>query len=121
MNPILSADENIRRMRFDSSRILFNEFEKIFSDLFSSKNVFYKNIVTCLSDGISDQVTICQKIRLKRGGDISQHLDDLIKSGFISRDFTWNIKDGQVSSLSHYRLKDNYSRFYLKYIMPNRM
>lgn len=121
INPILSAEENIRQLCFNKSGILFNEFEKIFSDLFSTRNVLYKEIVQCLVEGISDQQTICKKMGLKIGGDISDYLDDLIKSGFISRDFTWNIKDGKPSNLSHYRLKDNYSRFYLKYILPNRL
>jgi hypothetical protein len=118
--PSLSAENNIQQLCFDKSGILFGEFEKIFSDLFYPKNTLYKNIVSHLADGISDQETICNKMGLKRGGDISEYLDDLIKSGFLSRDFTWNIKDAMPSRLSHYRLKDNYSRFYLKYILPNR-
>jgi len=121
INPFLSSEENIRRMCFDRSGILFDEFENIFSDLFSSKNILYKNIVSCLANGVTDQSTICKSIGLKTGGDISEYLEDLIKSGFISRDFTWNIKTTSTSNLSHYRLKDNYSRFYLKYIMPNRV
>ena len=119
INPILSAEDNIRQLCFTSSGILFKEFEKIFSDLFDSKNTLYKNIVMSLADGVSVQKTICEKVGLKQSGDISEYLDDLIKSGFISRDFTWNVKDSKISSLSHYRLKDNYSRFYLKYILPN--
>lgn len=119
IKPVLSADDNIRKMCFNKSGVLFEEFEKIFSDLFYPKNVLYKNIVSCLADGLADQATICKNIGLKLGGDITEYLDDLIKSGFISRDFTWNIKDGKSSKLSHYRLKDNYSRFYLKYIFPN--
>ena len=47
------------------------------------------------------------------------YLGELEKSGFIARDFTWNIRKGTPSNLSHYRLSDNYSRFYLKYILPN--
>lgn len=120
ITPNLSAEENIYQLCFDKRGILFEEFNKIFSDLFFPKNILYKNIVACLSDGISDQETICKKMGLKQSGDISEYLDDLIKSGFISRDFTWNIKNNIISRLSHYRLKDNYSRFYLKYILPNR-
>lgn len=120
MNPTLSSEENIRQMCFDSSGILFNEFEKIFSDLFSSKNILYKNIVHSLANGVADQTSICSRIGIKKGGDVSEYLNDLIKSGFISRDFTWNIKTTKGSNLSHYRLRDNYSRFYLKYILPNR-
>lgn len=121
LNPLLSAEDNIRQMCFTKTGILFGEFEKIFSDLFTTKNALYKNIVGCLADGISDQKTVCEKIGLKLGGDISEYLNDLIKSGFISKDYTWNIKDGTTSNLSHYRLRDNYSRFYFKYILSNQV
>lgn len=120
INPSLSAEQNIQKLCFNESGILFEEFEKIFSDLFSTKSEKFKSIVSCLADGVSDQETITKKIGLKKSGDISEYLDDLIKSGFISRDFTWKIDNGKISNLSHYRLKDNYSRFYLKYILPNR-
>jgi hypothetical protein len=40
--------------------------------------------------------------------------------GFIQRDYSWSLKKNQDSKLSHYRLNDNYLRFYLKYINPNR-
>lgn len=116
----LSAEQNIHRLCFNKTGILFCEFEKIFSDLFYPKNQLYKNILVCLSDGTSNQIAICKKTRLQQGGDISEYLDDLIKSGFVSRDYTWHIENSKVSKLSQYRLKDNYSRFYLKYILPNR-
>lgn len=47
-------------------------------------------------------------------------MDDLVTAGFVSHDFTWHLKTGTDSKLSHYRLKDNYLRFYLKYIEPNK-
>ncbi len=121
IDPSLSAEDNIRQLCFNENGILFDEFEKIFSDLFAPKNALYKNIVTCLVDGISDQATIASKVNLKVGGDISEYLDNLIKSGFVSRDFTWTLPKAKTSRLSHFRLKDNYSRFYLKYILPNRL
>ncbi len=120
INPKLSAEQNISQLCFDTRGILFDEFEKIFSDLFSSKSDLYKKIVTCLADGVANQETILQYIGLKKSGDISDYLNDLITCEFISRDFTWKIKDGNMSNLSYYRLKDNYSRFYLKYILPNK-
>jgi len=36
------------------------------------------------------------------------------------RDYTWDLKTGQISKLSKYRLKDNYLRFYLKYLRPHK-
>ena len=120
INPRLSAEQNIQQLCFDPSGILFEEFEKIFADLFNSKNELYKKIVSGLADGIADQETIIRRMGLKKSGDVSSYLHDLVSSGFISRDFTWQIKPGKISNLSHYRLKDNYSRFYLKYILPNK-
>jgi len=47
-------------------------------------------------------------------------LNDLQQAGFIYRDFTWGLKSANKSKASHYRLSDNYVRFYLKYVLPNR-
>lgn len=120
INPVLSAEENIENLCFKSSGILFNEFEKIFSDLFQKKNQQYKEIVKTLADGASDQLTLMKSLGIPSGGMFSKYLNDLIEAGFIARDYTWQIKSGKASQLSHYRLKDNYSRFYLKYILPNK-
>lgn len=120
INPALTAEQNIQQLCFEPGGILVDEFEKIFSDLFNNKNELYKNIVSLLANGIATQEEIMQHIDLKKSGDIAIYLNDLITSGFVSRDFTWQVKNGELSNLSHYRLKDNYSRFYLKYILPNK-
>jgi hypothetical protein len=44
----------------------------------------------------------------------------LVTSGFIKRDYVWKVKNNIESNLSYYRLSDNYLRFYLKYIEPNK-
>lgn len=114
-----SAEENIQRMCFEKEGFLFNEFDDIFSDLFSHKSTRYKEIVQKLVDGPLELKKIIDALGCKKGGDLSEYLDDLCESGFVSRDFTWKIKDGTLSKLSRFRLSDNYVRFYLKYIEPN--
>ena len=47
-------------------------------------------------------------------------MDDLEIGGFIEKESTWSITTKHLSRLSHYRLRDNYTRFYLKYILPNK-
>lgn len=121
MDPTVSAEENIRQLCFQPEGILFNEFEKIFSDLFSKRSEKYKKIVHCLSKHAATQDEICKSLGLKQSGEISEYLDDLIKSGFISRDFTWRLHKRKTSLLSQYRLSDNYSRFYVKQIYPHRL
>lgn len=120
IEPSLPAEENIQRICFEKEGFLFSEFDDIFSDLFSSKSPRYKEIVQQLVDGPLELKTIAQAFDRTPGGDLTEFLEDLCESGFVSRDFTWNIKDGSVSKLSRFRLSDNYVRFYLKNIEPNK-
>ena len=57
---------------------------------------------------------------MQASSHISEYLEDLLISGFIKRDYTWIINKYKTSKLSQYRLSDNYLRFYLKYIEPNK-
>jgi hypothetical protein len=120
IKPELPAEQNIRDLCFMQGGLLVREFDEIFSDLFSRKNASHKEIVTCLASGPKDLGQICKELKKELGGSYSRHLDDLVKAGFVQRDFTWNLDSGKESKLSKYRLSDNYLRFYLKYIAPNR-
>jgi len=116
----LSAEENIKNLCFDRSGLLFDEFAHIFTDIFSKRNQIYKRVVQCLADGYHDHESICKKLKIEKGGVLSDYLDELVLSGFIRRDYTWHLKDGRISKLSRYRISDNYLRFYLNYIAPNK-
>lgn len=120
INPKISAEENITALCFRPSGLLFREFDNVFSDLFSKRSIFYKAILNSLANGSTTQDEVCQRIGIKRTGEIGEYLEDLIESGFVTRDYTWLLKTGKASKLSQYRIADNYSRFYLKYIDPSR-
>ncbi len=115
-----SAEENIKQLCFESSGLLFREFNDLFSDLFSKKMAVYKKIVEYLAQGPAELNDICQDLSIKKSGRLSKNLNILIKSGFIKRDYTWNLRTGKEARLSHYRLSDNYLRFYLKYVDKNK-
>ena len=116
----LSAEQNIQDLCFTDGGLLVREFDSIFSDLFSRRSTSYKEIVMCLVDGPKEVSEICKELNKSLGGIRSKYLEDLIKAGFVQRDFTWHLENGKEGSLSRYRLSDNYLRFYLKYIAPNR-
>ncbi len=120
INPSNNVDENLRRLCFTRGGILFREFDDIFTDLFDAGKATYKRIVEILSDGPLSFDQICHELKLSKGGYISTCLNKLILSGFIKRDYTWAINSAKESTLSVYRLSDNYCRFYLKYIEPNK-
>ncbi|MBX3487006.1 MAG: AAA family ATPase [Candidatus Paracaedibacteraceae bacterium] len=118
--PSLSAEENIKDLCFSKGGVLVNEFEDIFSDLFFQKSKTYKKMVQTLSEKSCEMTEISALAGVESSGFLSEYLTDLMKSGFISRDFTWDLKTGRMGKLSRYRLSDNYLRFYLKYIEPVR-
>lgn len=118
--PSQSAESNIQRLCFQKEGFLFSEFERIFSDLFSARSTTYKTIVERLADGPCELKDIYEALGVEKSGVVSGYMEDLVTAGFVSHDFTWHLKTGIDSKLSHYRLKDNYLRFYLKYIEPNR-
>ena len=115
-----NADENIKNLCFKKNGILVNEFDLIFHDLFTRRSEIYKRIIELLAKSPLEFNDIYQELNYPKSGFLSEYLEDLIQAGFITRDFTWLIKTGKISRLSHFRLSDNYLRFYLKYVAPNK-
>jgi AAA+ ATPase superfamily predicted ATPase len=117
INGKLSADENLKNLFFTKNSALSREFDLIFHDLFGNRGEIYKKIIELLSSGPADINKICEKLSYTKSGAMSKYLDNLIEASFLSRDFTWSIKSGEISRLSQFRLSDNYLRFYMKYVM----
>src|SRR5262249_46733266 len=63
---------------------------------------------------------LCEMLDIQRGGVISKYLHDLCSAGFVMCSHTWDLALSKISKLKQYRISDNYFRFYLKYIEPNR-
>lgn len=119
IHPSLSAEKTIHNLCFTKRGLLVHEFKDIFNDIFSRRTETYKKIIEILAHGSCELKEIAHALRLSQTSSLSEYLEDLIKSGFVSRDYTWHISSEEVSRLSHFRLSDNYVRFYLKYIEKN--
>lgn len=119
IKPELTAERNIKQLCFSKGGVLVEEFDKIFRDIFGKHANGYKQIVQELSGGSYEIGELCKKLGIEPTGGFSKKLHVLQQSGFLSRDFVWE-KNQKKSKLSKYRLKDNYLRFYLKYIEPKR-
>jgi AAA+ ATPase superfamily predicted ATPase len=120
INPRRPAEKNIRNMCFTPGGSLVNEFNLIFSDIFLRNSEEYRLIVAALSSGPKETGEIEEILQRRNAGSIPAYLRELELAGFISRDYTWSLRTGETSKLSRFRLCDNYLRFYLKYILPNR-
>lgn len=119
MNPALSAIENIKALCFRKNGVLVKEYQRIFHDLFGRRSEVYRKIIDSLTEGPKTYTQLSTDIDYPSGGPLSDYLEELVLSGFVSRDYTWNISSGSQIDVSQYRLKDNFLRFYLKCISPN--
>ncbi len=113
-----TADEEIQRLCFTEEGFLFNEFDKIFKDIFFKRSDTFKKIVSTLLKTKLSATEIAHALGQQMSGELSEDLNILVLSGFLARDYVYNA-DGKKSKKNTYRIKDNYLRFYLKYIGPS--
>lgn len=116
--PASTVSACIQQLCFTPHAPLAKEFNHIFHDLFDSKGAIYKKIIVTLENGPLEYNEICDALHYSRSGMMSDYLHSLVTANFVTRDFTWGIKNGKTSRLSKFRLSDNYVRFYLKLIEP---
>ena len=112
-----SVVQNIQRLCFDSNGDLVNEFDEIFESLFSHSHLHVK-IVKALANtkkGISRKELI-KDSKLSDNGDFTNAVAELKVSGFVSEYLAF----GKKNKDKLFRLSDEYSNFYLKYIEPNK-
>ena len=119
VNPSLSAEENIRRMCFRSDGQLFSDFHEIFNSVFGESTVVKKSVLQALADKPMSCSELADKLGILRGGNLDRNLKDLETAGFVAKDGGLNPETGKTARADRYRLRDNYTRFYLKYIEPH--
>lgn len=114
-----TAEKNLMRLCFTKEGFLFNDFSKIFTDIFERKSPALEKIIrTCLLEKLSP-AEVAKKIGRSQNKEFTDHIHILEIAGFLSRDYCYK-PDGEISKLSYLRVKDNYLRFYIKQIEPLR-
>jgi AAA+ ATPase superfamily predicted ATPase len=112
-----TIEQNIVRLCFTKSGFLYNEFKKIFSDIFGTRSKTYEKLIRiCIERKLSPS-ELAESYGQTLNSDLSDAIHILEVSGFLSRDYLFKT-NGEISSKSIIRLKDNYLRFYLKHIEP---
>lgn len=112
-----SVVQAIQRLCFDDGGDLKNEFEEIFESLFTHSNS-HSAVVRALAKvnkGILRDDLI-KKSGQYGGGAFTRALEELIASGFVTKYPSFDKKTKQML----FRLSDEYTRFYLKFIEPNK-
>src|SRR3990167_1390551 len=121
VNPRHSALENIQALCFQKNALLSKEYTHIFHDLFGKRSPIYQKITTALATEDLDYDVLATKLNYAKSSALSEHLNDLILSGYITQYNSWSFKTTHVlPKIMKYRLSDNFIRFYFRY-MKNKM
>ena len=120
IDPALSADENIKRLCFMPGALLVDEFDEIFNDALDANLGLKKRILMSLGNGQKSPTEVAEALGLENNGHLSGYLEELETAGFVAKDTGLNPCTGKRSNVVRYRIADNYTRFYLKCIEPNR-
>ena len=120
IDPGLTAEENIRRLFFTPQGKLFTEFDDMFSAVFGEASETKKSILVALTDGPKSGAELSVALGLANTGRFSEHLRALAEGGFITADSGLNPETGKSARIDRYRLKDNYTRFYLRCVAPRK-
>lgn len=107
----------IDRMCFDDNGILKNEYNNLYKALFDhpeNHEAIVKALATSKSGLTRGQVL--KKSKVEAGGPYTRAMKELIVSGFIVEESPF----GKKKRGALYRLVDEYSVFYHKFIQPNK-
>ncbi len=117
IEPGMSANQIIDQACFSSQGILRNEFTALYQSLFEKADT-HMQIVRALAEkaiGMT-RTDLLAAAGLESGGGVSSVLNELEESGFISS----YIPFGKRVSNSLYRLTDEYSLFYFRFVEHSR-
>ncbi len=118
VDPTLSAAENIRRMCYMPNALLRVDFSEMFNDVITEQPVFTGRVLRALTDGPKSVTEIASAVDAEKSGRISRALEMLAECGLVSADAGLNPETGAEVRERRYRLRDNYSRYYLKFVEP---
>jgi len=116
IEPGESVTQAIDRLCFQKNGFLRKEFTNVFQSLFDNHEN-HEAIIRSLANtrkGLTRN-EISSKSNVGSGGTLSKTLKELVQSGFIEKYFPY-----QGSKDSIYRLSDEYSMFYIKFIEKTR-
>ena len=120
VDPGLSADENIRRMCFLKSGELYKDFDAIFDPIWGEGMVLKRKVLEALAETPMTAGDLAKAVGYAYNGRFIALMKELVEGGFVDDDPGKNPETGKSVGITRYRLRDNYTRFFLKYIAPHK-
>ncbi|MFN8353581.1 MAG: ATP-binding protein [Spirosomataceae bacterium] len=112
-----SFSQSVNNVCFNKDGLLHNEFQELFASLFKNheKHILLIRELAQKRGGLTRNELI-EKTNISSGGTVSEILDELEESGFIKGYPSF----GLLQKNTIYKLIDEYSLFYLKFIEKNK-
>lgn len=120
IDPSLSPDDNVRRLCYDPDGYLFKDYDRIFDDVFGGSVAAKRRILETLAEGAASLSELAEKFKIDPNGHLSRDIVELEEAGFVAGSAGLNPQTGKTVRERRYRLRDNYTRFYLRYVLPRR-
>ena len=120
IDPGASASTNLAQIAFRPNSILRVDFDEMFSDVVTRLPTLSGKIVRALVTRPLSVTETAVAVGAGKGGKIGEALDQLEEAGRVASDVGKNPETGADARETKYRLKDNYARFYLRYIEPKK-
>ncbi len=111
----LSSEQLIESLAFERNSLLFNEFDNLFSSLFDHAEI-YIDIIRVIAKnryGVDEETIVKSCKNMSRGGRVNSRLKQLEDAGFVISVLPFQKKRG-----IYYRVIDEYTLFYLRWIEP---
>lgn len=115
-----SASANLARIAFRPNSILRIDFDEMFSDVITKLPTLSGKIIRALVRRPLSVSEAAAAVSAGKGGKIGEALEQLEEAGLVASDSGKNPETGENARETRYRLKDNYARFYLRYIEPKK-
>lgn len=118
LNPDLSPAQNLANVAFDRAGLLHDEFSRLYPALFdgAERHIEVIRALSARPYGL-DRPAIVAATSLSNGGGLTRILEELEFSGFIQGFYLFK----QKKRYRRFRLVDEYSNFYLRFIEPNKL
>ncbi len=116
-NPHDAFNKNLKRVFLQPSGMLYDEFEKVFSELFSHQHGVMREMLQALATS-STYLTLAElaeQLGRSPNGVLSDAARALEDAGFIRRESSWSIAKNPAIGRRHWlRIIDNYTLLYFR-------
>ena len=120
VDPSLSALENIKRLCFAPQSVLREDFDDMFNDVITAQSRFSSRVLKTFVSGAKTATEVAKALKIEKGGDVTTSIENLREAGFLAEAGRVNPETGTELRERRFRLRDNYARFYLKFIDPHK-